>query len=49
MDHSTPPWVGGIPGHDDVGEQAQRIGDSLHVIVALRLIASDATGVDGAL
>ena len=38
-----------VPGHDDVGEQAQGIRDGLHFILALGLIAGDAAGVDQAL
>jgi len=36
----------GVPGHHDIGEQAQRVGDDLHFILALGLIAGNAAGVD---
>jgi hypothetical protein len=39
----------GVPSHDDIGEQAQGIGDGLHFLVALGLIAGNATRVDRAL
>ena len=35
-----------IPRHDDIGEQAQRIGDRLHFVLALGLIVGDATGIN---
>ena len=38
-----------VPCHDDVGEQAQGVGDGLHLILALGLIVGDAAGVDQAL
>jgi hypothetical protein len=40
---------GGVPGHDDVGEQAQGIGNRLHLVEVFGLMTSDATRVDRAL
>jgi len=38
-----------VPRHDDIGEQAQRVGDGLHFILALGLIIGDAADIDQAL
>ena len=38
-----------VPRHHDIGEQAQGIGDGLHFILTLGLMAGDAAGVDQAL
>ena len=41
--------LGGVPGHDDVGEEAQGIGNRLHLLGLLGLMAGDAAGIDRAL
>ena len=38
-----------VPGHHDVGQQAQRIGDGLHLVGTPGLRRRDAAGVDRAL
>ncbi len=39
----------GVPGHHDVGEQAERIGHRLHLLGLPGLVAGDATDIDRAL
>ena len=39
----------GIPGHQDIGEQPQGIGNRLHLIVPFGLVAGNPTDIDGAL
>ena len=41
--------LGGVPGHDDVDEQAQGIGNRLHLFGLLGLTAGDAAVIEGAL
>jgi hypothetical protein len=41
--------LGGVPGHDDIGEETQGIGNRLHLLGLLGLMTGDATGVDRAL
>lgn len=38
-----------VPSHDDVGKEAERIGHSLHLLLAPGLLGSDAVDVDRAL
>ena len=41
--------LGSVPGHDDVGEEAQGIRNRLHLLGLLGLTAGDAAGIDRAL
>jgi len=38
--------LGGVPGHDDIGEETQGIGNCLHFMGLFGLMTGDATGVD---